>query len=120
MDEMARVARVSKATIYNYLGSKDRVYLEVLRREADEIVDKISSSVVKKSSLQISWLPFQGQDPVYALSINILNPDRVGIENLVSSGEDIRNELFEREVENIHSILHDGLKKGVFYITHPF
>jgi AcrR family transcriptional regulator len=45
LDEIARVARVAKATIYNYFGSKDRVYLEVLRREANEIVEKISYSV---------------------------------------------------------------------------
>ena len=41
--EIARMARVAKATIYNYFGSKDRVYLEVLRRETNEIVEKISS-----------------------------------------------------------------------------
>ena len=37
LDEIARMARVAKGTIYNYFGSKDRVYLEVLRKEADEI-----------------------------------------------------------------------------------
>ena len=35
LDEIAHMARVAKATIYNYFGSKDRIYLEVLSREAD-------------------------------------------------------------------------------------
>jgi AcrR family transcriptional regulator len=48
MDEIARMARVAKATIYNYFGSKDRVYMEVLRREVHEIVAGISSSAEKK------------------------------------------------------------------------
>jgi len=49
MDEIAHMARVAKATIYNYFGSKDKVYMEVLRQEASEIVEKISSSVAKES-----------------------------------------------------------------------
>jgi AcrR family transcriptional regulator len=50
VDEVARMARVAKATIYNYFGSKDHVYLEVLRREANEIVERISSSVAQEIS----------------------------------------------------------------------
>jgi len=45
VDEVARMARVAKATIYNYFGSKDQVYLEVLRREMDEIEENRQSKI---------------------------------------------------------------------------
>ena len=49
IEEMARMSRVAKATIYSYFGNKDQVYLEVLRREKDEIVDKVSSAVSQEA-----------------------------------------------------------------------
>lgn len=118
MDEIARMARVAKATIYNYFGSKDRVYMEVLRREVHEIVAGISSSAEKE---------FHPADKLSACvkakfrymrhAINVLNLDREGIEKLLPRTENIRNELFEREVSIILSILREGVKKGVFQIN---
>ena len=48
-----------------------------------------------------------------------MNLDREGIENLLPSAESIRNELFESEVDIIHSILESGIEKGVFYLNYP-
>jgi AcrR family transcriptional regulator len=115
LDEVARMSRVAKATIYNYFGSKDRVYLEVLRREMDEIVEKISSSAAQEVLPEDKLIAFARAKFKYMRqAINILNLDREGIEKLLPSAEDIRNELFEREVKIIQSILNEGVEKGVF------
>ncbi len=118
VDEVARMARVAKATIYNYFGSKDQVYLEVLRREMDEIEEKISSSV-SQEVLPVDKLTtfVKAKFRYMRKAINILNLDREGIEKLLPSAESIRNELFEREVDIIHSILKDGVEKGVFHLN---
>jgi AcrR family transcriptional regulator len=117
VDEMARMARVAKATIYNYFGSKDQVYLEVLRREMDEIIEKTSSLVAQEVSPGDKLTTFVKTKFRYMReAINILNLDREGIEKLLPSAEGIRNELFEREVDIIHSILKEGVEQGVFYL----
>ncbi len=118
IDEIARMARVAKATIYNYFGSKARVYLEVLRQEMDEIVEKISSSVDQEISPSDKLIAFaRAKFRHMRGAINILNLDREGIEKLLPSEERIRNELFEREVEIICSILREGAQKGVFHLN---
>ncbi|MFV9691481.1 MAG: TetR/AcrR family transcriptional regulator [Desulfobacteria bacterium] len=118
LDEIARVARVAKATIYNYFGSKDRVYLEVLHREANEIVQKISSSVDQEVLPVNKLIAFARAKFRYMRhAINILNLDREGIEKLLPSAESIRSELFEREVNIIRSILEQGVEKGVFRLN---
>ncbi|RLB98185.1 MAG: hypothetical protein DRH90_22265 [Deltaproteobacteria bacterium] len=118
IEEMARVARVAKATIYNYFGNKDQVYLEVLRREKNEIVDKISTLVEREASAMDKLVTFvKAKFSVMRQAVNILNLDREGIENLLPSAESIRNELFESEVSIIHSILRKGVEKGVFHIN---
>ena len=118
LDEIARVARVAKATIYNYFGSKDRVYLEVLRREANEIVEKISSSVDQEVLPGDKVAAFARAKFRYMReAINILNLDREGIEKLLPSAESIRSELFEREVNIIRSILEEGVEKSNFHLN---
>ncbi|MEA3417730.1 MAG: TetR/AcrR family transcriptional regulator [Thermodesulfobacteriota bacterium] len=118
LDEIAHVARVAKATIYNYFGSKDRVYLEVLRREANEIVEKISFSVDQEVLPGDKLIAFARTKFRYMRkAINILNLDREGIEKLLPSAENIRNELFEREVNIIRSILKEGVEKGIFRLN---
>ncbi len=118
MDEMARSARVSKATIYTYLGSKDRVYLEVLRREANEIVEKVSLSVAQQVSPEDKLVAFaRAKFRHMREAINILNLDREGIEKLLPSAENIRNQFFEREVDIIRSILMEGVEKGIFHLN---
>ncbi len=118
LDEVARMARVAKATIYNYFGSKDQVYMEVLRREMDDIVSKISSSVAQVTLPSDKLDAFvRAKFRYMRKAINILNLDREGIEKLLPNAESIRDELFEREVDIIYSVLKKGVEQGVFYIN---
>ena len=120
IEEMARMSRVAKATIYSYFGNKDQVYLEVLRLEKDEIVEKISSAVGQEALAPDKLITFvKAKFRYMRQATNILNLDREGIENLLPSAESIRNELFESEVDIIHSILKSGIEKGVFYLNYP-
>jgi len=117
LEEMARMARVAKATIYNYFGSKDRVYLEVLRQEANEIVGKVSSSAAQESLPMDKLAAFARAKFRYMRrAINLLNLDREGIEKLLPAAEEIRNELFEREIDIIRTILKEGVERGVFHL----
>ncbi|MBW2635757.1 MAG: TetR/AcrR family transcriptional regulator [Deltaproteobacteria bacterium] len=118
MDEMAGMARVAKATIYTYFGSKDQVYLEVLRREANEILEKVSFSIAQKVSPDDKLVTFARAKFRYMRkAINILNLDREGIDKLLPSAEIIRNEYFEREVGIIQSILKEGVEKRIFHLN---
>ena len=115
LDEIARMARVAKGTIYNYFGSKDRVYLEVLRQEADEVVKKISLAVGKENSPEAKLAVFVLAKFRYTRhAINILHLDREGIEKYLPAAENMRNDFFEREVHIIDSILREGIEKGMF------
>ncbi len=118
LDEIARLARVAKGTIYNYFGSKDKVYMEVLNREADEILEKVLSSVEKETSPDKKLASFVRAKFKYMhRAVNILNLDREGIENLLPSAEKIRDDFFNRENNIIVSILKEGIEKGIFKIN---
>lgn len=117
IDDIARKARVAKGTIYNYFGSKDEVYLGVLRREAKEIVKNIRTEVDQAKSPQDKLIVF-GHAKLRHMreAINLLNLEKEGMEKFLPEAKAIREEYLEQEVEVIESILKEGLRKGVFQI----
>ncbi|RLE19129.1 MAG: hypothetical protein DRJ08_01215 [Acidobacteria bacterium] len=118
LDEIARLARVAKGTIYNYFGSKDRVYMEVLRREADEIIKNISLAVDKVVSPQEKFVAFfRAKSQYLRQATTILDLDGEGVGTCMLSAESIRNDFFEQEVHLIDSILKEGIEKGVFRLN---
>ncbi|MDD5724103.1 MAG: TetR/AcrR family transcriptional regulator [Syntrophales bacterium] len=118
LDEIARMAKVAKGTIYSYFGSKDRVYLEVLSQEADEVVKKISLSVGKEVSPEAKFAVFVRAKFQYMRhAVNILYLDREGIEKYSPAAESIRNDFLEQEIKIIDSILRQGMEKGVFRLN---
>lgn len=118
IDEMARLARVAKATIYNYFDSKDRVYLEVLKKEVDELIDKISISVFREKLTEKKLAVYgKARFQYMKRALNIINLEREGLEKKPPGAGIIRKNLFEREVRLIRSILNEGMEKGLFHLN---
>lgn len=118
LSEIARLAGVAKATIYNYFESKDQVYLEVLQREADDILNKIEA-VVERVSSPIEKLRTFVHAKFRSMkeAVNILNLGREETYKVMSRTDRIRNNLFEREVGIICSIFELGVREGIFQTT---
>jgi AcrR family transcriptional regulator len=118
IDEIARIARVAKGTIYNHFGSKDAVYLEVLAREVTEIIENISSAVESETSPEKKLTSFARAKFLYMRhAVNLLNLDREAVEERPRRAEKTRERLFESEVRIVTSILKEGAEKGVFTIN---
>ena len=121
LEEVARMARVTKATLYNYFENKDQVYLEVLRREIDDVIKQVSLSVEQEVSPVDKLRAFvQAKFRYMKDAINILNLDREGIDKLLPKTAAIHDSLFKREVEIIRCILDRGVNEGVFRIKDVF
>jgi len=118
LHEIARMARVAKATIYNYFGSKDQMYLEVLNREVNDMIEKISATVDKEKSPAEKIRVFLHAKFHYMKeAINILNIGHGGIDNLLPKTGSIRDRLFSKEVSILQSILEKGVAEGIFYVS---
>jgi len=118
LHEIARMARVAKATIYNYFGSKDQIYLEVLNREVNDIIERISATVEDAISPADKLRVFMHAKFRYMKeAINILNLGRERIDELLPRTGSIRDRLFSREVSILQSILEKGVNEGVFYVS---
>jgi Transcriptional regulator len=118
LQDIAGMARVAKATIYNYFGSKDQVYLEALNREANTIIEKISAAVGLAASPVDKLKAFlDAKFHLMKEAVNVLNLGREETDKLPPKTGEIRNRLFSREVSILHSILEKGVKEGIFHNT---
>jgi AcrR family transcriptional regulator len=118
LHEIARMAKVAKATIYNYFGSKDEIYLAVLNREVNEVITNVSAVVEKAASPVDKLKAFLHAKFHYMKeAINILNLDREGIDTLLPRTGNIRDRLFAKEVNILRTILEKGIDEGIFCIS---
>lgn len=118
LEEVAHMARVAKATIYNYFENKNAIYKEVLKTEADALLKKISQSVSRELSPKDKLTSFiKAKFSHMKKSVNILKVIRMGRERALIEERMICEYLFEKEVNIIHSILYEGVEKGIFHIN---
>jgi AcrR family transcriptional regulator len=83
IDEVARAASVAKGTIYSYIGNKDMIYLAVLNREVDGIIEGILSAVARELSPMDKFAAFvKSKFRCMRQAAVILGLDRDGLEKL--------------------------------------
>lgn len=121
LNEIARMARVAKATIYNYFGSKEQVYFEVLTREADELMDKVSAATAQtKSPLEKLHVFYRTRFAKMQETPNALHEPWDGNEQLRVQTSLVREGLLRREIGLLQAILEEGVKAGVFHMDNIF
>ena len=117
VDEIAKAARMGKASLYHYFESKEDIFKEVVEAEMRALTEKIRQAVSRQST------------PQKKIKANIMvSVEQLGqMANIKSALEDsyldhhafikeIREKVFIHEIENIKEILHEGVKSGAFKI----
>jgi len=121
LNEIARMARVAKATIYNYFGSKEQVYIEVLNEEVNDLMTKISEAIAQiKSPIEKLRVFYrtrlnQMREPSYILNLSHDSGDHFTVG---STG--VREHLFKKDVSILQSILEEGGREGIFRMDNVF
>ncbi|MDO9585577.1 MAG: TetR/AcrR family transcriptional regulator [Syntrophales bacterium] len=121
LNEIAGMARVAKATIYNYFGSKEQVYLEVLNEEVNDLMTKISEAIAQiKSPLEKLRVFYrtrfnQMREPSY-----ILNLSRDSGDHLIVRSTGVREHLLKKDISILQSILEEGVREGIFRMDNVF
>jgi AcrR family transcriptional regulator len=115
LEDIARHSKVAKATIYNYFGNKDRVYLEVLNREIGLYTELISKAIEQEISPKDKLRAFLHTSFKFAREkAEILNLQSDTMSRYVPDAKKIRKDLFTKQASLLESILKDGFKNGIF------
>ncbi len=117
MDDIARKARMGKASIYYYFKNKEAIYQEVIQKEGEELRQKILTAIAQEPT------------PQRKLRTYVLTRT-AALKELANYYTAFKEEYFEQyafiekarqdhnrfEVETIRSILQEGIDQGVFEI----
>ena len=118
MDEIARIARKAKGSLYYHFASKEDLFKEVVSKEIANLKVQLSV-IVNNSDLSAS-----GKTKAYLIKrMEILN-DAANYHETIKADffehfdfiDDLRNELDEWEKANLKKLITEGIEKGEFVI----
>ncbi|HEC92927.1 MAG TPA: TetR/AcrR family transcriptional regulator [Candidatus Atribacteria bacterium] len=117
VDDIAKAARMGKATIYHYFKGKEYIYKEVVEKESNILNEKINEAIKKEISPQKKLKAFVLTRMQY---LNELTNLYSALKDEFLKGYDfiekIREMDFNREIEIVKEILKEGIEKKIFSI----
>ena len=117
VNEIARYARMGKATLYYYFGGKEEIFKEVLRRESEFIKEKIKKSISREESFQDKMRVFvKTKMECLNEAVNFYQALKNEYLDNYTFIVNARRKNFLDEIEIIKSILRDGIQQNVLAV----
>lgn len=118
VDEIAKAARMGKASLYHYFQSKEDIFKEVVEHENKFLKEKIREAIINENTPQKKM-------KIYILKKMEYLKELVNIDSVLKDKylehyafiENIREKNRREELFTIREILQDGEDKGIFDIN---
>lgn len=115
IEEIARLAKVAKATVYNYFGGKEQILVEVLERELSDFIIHLSSAVAEIATPLEKLHTFLFTSfHLMQEKADILNLHADLFERVIPSSGTIHKKLFREQANILRGILTEGVATGDF------
>lgn len=117
VDEIARAARMGKATLYHYFKSKEDVFKEVIEKESRILNEKVKDAIDKEETPQKKLRAFVLTRMMYLNELaNIYSALKDEFLNHYAFIEKAREKDFYQEIKSVKNILNEGIEKNIFVI----
>jgi len=120
VDEIARLARIGKGTIYHHFRSKEQIFEEIIEKEFGFLQRKIDEAVRIAETPQEKLRAFVLTRMRYLKEVvnyySALKDDYLKHYSFI---EQTRKESFQTELNVVRTILDEGIKSKVFAIHDP-
>ncbi len=117
VDEIAKLARIGKGTIYYYFRSKEAIFEEVINKEYRFLKEKIREAIHQEKTPQRKLRAFVLTKMLYLKELaNYYSTLYDEYLEHYSFVEKARRRNVEEEIAIVRSILEDGAKRGIFFM----
>ena len=117
VDEIARAARMGKATLYHYFRSKEDVFKEVIEKETRILNEKVKEAMDKEKTPQKKLRAFVLTRMRYMNELaNFYSALKDEFLNHYAFIEKAREKDFYQEIKIVKNILNKGIEKNIFII----
>ncbi|MCF8378787.1 MAG: TetR/AcrR family transcriptional regulator [Bacteroidales bacterium] len=118
MDEIAKIARKAKGSLYYHFASKEMLFKEVVSKEMKYLKVQLTPIIVNTdmSASDKMRMYFIRRMEVLNVSINYHETIKADLFEHFEFVDDIRHDLDVWEKSNLHTIIQQGIKQGEFLI----
>jgi len=118
VDEIAKAARMGKATLYHYFKSKEDIYREVVEKENIILTQKINDAMEKKKGPKEKLKAYVKTRMKYLREFaNIHSALTDEYLDHYAFIEKLREKSFKQEIKTVQSILIEGNNKEIFAVN---
>lgn len=118
VDEIAKAARMGKASLYHYFRSKEEIFKEVVEQENKFLKEKIREAIINEGTPQKKMKIYILKKMEYLKELaNIHSALKDDYLEHYAFIEKIREKNSQEELFTIREILQDGEDKGIFEIN---
>jgi TetR/AcrR family transcriptional regulator len=121
IEEIAKRAKVDRASVYYYIGDKKKIYSEVIAKSLNAKISRLTQDTAEAKTPEeklrqyiSSWVPDAGKG---------LKDSMIYFWEFASGGENITDaykENFSKSIEIFLDIIEEGVEKGDFKKVNPF
>lgn len=120
MDEIAREARIGKATIYQHFTSKEEVLAMAVRRESEDVVQSLIRAVNSVESPEDKIRAFvRDRMSMVQERVKIRQMSNEVLQQSLTMVRKAHQAWFNREVRLLQQVLERGREAGRFQVTRP-
>jgi len=117
VDEIAKLARIGKGTIYHYFKSKEDIFAEVIQKESNTLQEKILQALKSEYTPHGKLTAFVKIRFRHLKELtnycSALTDDYLQHYSFIGEA---RREYLKREIQTVKDLLNEGVEKGVFEI----
>lgn len=113
MDDVARICRIGKATLYKFFKNKEDLYREIIKREIDEVMGRMDEVVkgLRTTRERLQRL-FETEYVLLRGGLNLSEIITDQHEITDPSIKELTEQFYERQRRLIGQILSEGVKAG--------
>jgi len=117
VDDIAKAARIGKASIYHYFKSKEDLFENVVEQEYQLLIEKVKEAINKENTPKQKIKAYIIHRMKYLNELaNVYSALKDEYLEHYAFTERIRERHFHKEMEMLQAILEEGVEKGIFKI----
>ena len=115
MDEIAQRIRMGKSTLYHYFESKEQIFLEVVKKEAEEFKTYLKKELRLAGSPEDKFRVYaKGRMKYLKELVNYYSTLTDAYLDIYPFTNEVRKDFSDFEISTITGIFREGIEKGVF------
>jgi AcrR family transcriptional regulator len=119
LDDIGKIARLNKASLYYYFKNKEDIFIQVVLSEAKECIEKLQKSALEAENIEQKIAKYLiDRMRYYRDVLNLHQLSVILVQEIQPKFDEVYQSVKNEEITYLESILKDGVKEKIFQNHH--